>query len=395
MEKPQLRRIDIIPLKGGKVILRDPFGISENTLIIDEELLTLILLMNGNRDLKDLQVEWMRRHGIMLFSDQIEEMVRKLDENYMLNNERFWRKKKEMEEEFRSSAIREPALAGKVYPTDEMELRSYLERILSIGGKEQFNGNALIVPHIDLERGKSVYAKGFSCLEGHECPDVILILGTAHFAEDESYFILTEKDFMTPFGRIKTDKESVRKINELCGVNFCSGEFAFKNEHSVEFPLLFLSFLYGTGFEIIPVLVNSFEKFVELAIEPINDGNLKNFVYALKQVLNGRIFLAVCAADLSHLGPRFGDPAPLGLSELSAMEAIDKAIINRILTGNPSFLFREIETIKNRTKICGFPAIYTLLSILNEQKGRLLSYEYAYSPEDGSVVSFSAIAFEK
>jgi hypothetical protein len=76
------------------------------------------------------------------------------------------------------------------------------------------------------------------------------------------------------------------------------------------------------------------------------------------------------------------------------MEAIDTAIINSIQSGNPSLLFREIETIKNRTRLCGFPPIYTLLSIIENQKGRLISYEYAYSPDDGSAVSFSAIAFE-
>jgi len=394
VDKPQIRKIEIIPLRGGKVILRDPFGISENTLIIDEEFLYLVFLMDGTRDLKDLQVEWMRKYGIMLFSEQIEEFVKKLDENYMLYNERFLKKKREMEEEFRSSEVREPALRGRAYPSDEGELRIYIEKILNLEGSERFNGNALIVPHIDLERGKSVYAKGFSCLKERKCPEIILLIGTAHFAEGESPFILTQKDFSTPFGRIRTDKDSVRRICETCGEDFCEEELAFKNEHSVEFPLLFLSFLYGTDFEIIPLLVNSFDRFVEKGIEPSQEESFKRFFSAVKEVLKGRDFLCICAADLSHLGPRFGDPQPLGISDLSAMEAIDTAIINSIQSGNPSLLFKEIETIKNRTRVCGFPPIYTLLSIIENQKGRLLSYEYAYSPDDGSAVSFSAIAFE-
>jgi AmmeMemoRadiSam system protein B len=394
VDKPQVRKIEILPLRGGKVILRDPFGISENTLIIDEEFLYLIFLMDGTRDLNDLQVEWMRKYGVMLFSEQIEEFIKKLDENYMLNNERFLKKKMEMEEEFRSSDVREPALMGKAYPSDERELRIYIERIMSSWGSEKFNGRALIVPHIDLERGKSVYAKGFSCLKERRCPEIILLIGTAHFAEDEAPFILTMKDFLIPFGRIRTDKNSVKRINDLCGLDLCKEEFAFKNEHSVEFPLLFLSFLYGTGFEVIPLLVNSFDRFVEKGIDPSEDESFKKFFSAVKEVLKGRDFLCICAADLSHLGPRFGDPQPLGISELSAMEAIDTAIINSIQSGNPSLLFREIETIKNRTRVCGFPPIYTLLSIIENQKGRLISYEYAYSPDDGSAVSFSAIAFD-
>lgn len=392
MEKPEVRRLEIIPYTSTQVALRDPLGISENTLIIDRELLYLLFLMDGTRDIREIQADFMRKTGVFLFVDYIEELLRKLDENFMLNNERFRERKSRIEREFLSSDVREPALSGKAYPGEKRELVDFLERVFSLGhGEKKDDGNVLIVPHIDIERGKNVYAKGFSLLRGRTPPEVILLIGTSHFAEDETPFILTEKDFLTPLGRVGTDKEAVRRLSEKAGEELLKGEFAHKNEHSLEFPLLFLSFLFGTDFFIIPVLVNSFDRFLFLNREPLEEENVKRFVEALREVLKGRDFLCVCGADLSHMGPRFGDPEPIGISELSFMEAIDSAVISRIESGSARLLFKEVESTKNRTRICGFPPIYITISIFSEVKGRLISYEYAYSSADTSVVSFSSI----
>ena len=54
-----------------------------------------------------------------------------------------------------------------------------------------------------------------------------------------------------------------------------------------------------------------------------------------------------------------------------------------------SFISQE----RDRRNICGLPAIYTLLQVLEAKEGRLLKYGQAYIRETESVVSFASMGF--
>ena len=60
---------------------------------------------------------------------------------------------------------------------------------------------------------------------------------------------------------------------------------------------------------------------------------------------------------------------------------------------NGDKLFFAISKEHDRKKVCGLPAIYTMLKVMEAKEGRLLKYGQAYTPETQSVVSFASMAF--
>jgi hypothetical protein len=55
--------------------------------------------------------------------------------------------------------------------------------------------------------------------------------------------------------------------------------------------------------------------------------------------------------------------------------------------------FLSIAREKDRRKICGLPAIYSMLNTLDAGEGTLLKYGQAFTPETQSVVTFASLAF--
>jgi AmmeMemoRadiSam system protein B len=78
---------------------------------------------------------------------------------------------------------------------------------------------------------------------------------------------------------------------------------------------------------------------------------------------------------------------------LKQIENEDRSMIETILTGEAEVFFRGIQEERDRRNVCGVPAIYTLLRIIEADNGRLLRYEQAVDRATQSVVSFMAGAF--
>ncbi len=55
--------------------------------------------------------------------------------------------------------------------------------------------------------------------------------------------------------------------------------------------------------------------------------------------------------------------------------------------------FSSIARQRDRRRVCGLPAIYTMLKILETREGKLLKYGQAFTPETQSVVTFASLAF--
>jgi len=57
--------------------------------------------------------------------------------------------------------------------------------------------------------------------------------------------------------------------------------------------------------------------------------------------------------------------------------------------------FESIKKGRDRRRICGLPAIYTMLQTMNAKEGTLLKYDQAFTSETQSVVSFASLAFHE
>ena len=86
-------------------------------------------------------------------------------------------------------------------------------------------------------------------------------------------------------------------------------------EHSIEFQVVFLQYVLGKerSFSIVPILVGSFQDLLERGIDPIDDPEVRRFVEALRlaEAASGKNVAYIGGIDLCHVGPEFGDPAPV------------------------------------------------------------------------------------
>src|SRR5438094_78947 len=84
--------------------------------------------------------------------------------------------------------------------------------------------------------------------------------------------------------------------------------------------------------------------------------------------------LRVAGADLSHVGPRFGDP-PLDPRAKEEIEAIDREALRAAERGDAEGWFASIAAHADSSRICGYAPVYATLRCAAPQAGRLLVYE--------------------
>jgi len=99
----------------------------------------------------------------------------------------------------------------------------------------------------------------------------------------------------------------------------------------------------------------------------------------------------VGAIDLSHVGPRFGDPK-LDERTRAEVEEKDRAALAAAARGDAEGWFQAIAAHDDSTHICGFAPTYLLLRVCEPGAGRLLRYQQSDEP-DGSMVSTAAMVW--
>lgn len=308
-----------------------------------------------------------------------------------------------VQDAFLAAPSRPAFLAGRSYPDDPTELRNFLdEQFLREGGPgHELNGAqtdaphlpGLIVPHIDLHRGGHSYAHGYERM--HQCgrPDTVFIFGVAHMAEPVP-FILTRKDFETPLGTLKTDAECLDRLEEACDWDPYAYELSHRTEHSIEFHALMLAYLYGSDVKIVPILCSMFSDDPYLS-KPAELDSVQKFLAACRECVdspNKRVCV-IAAADLAHVGRRFGDEFDIDESVVKHVAERDTEDLAYVLSMQPEDFFASVMKDDNERKVCGIKCIYAALHTLEGKasKGEALHYGYAHDPA-GGIVSFASIA---
>src|SRR5262249_19672028 len=99
----------------------------------------------------------------------------------------------------------------------------------------------------------------------------------------------------------------------------------------------------------------------------------------------------IAGADLAHLGPRFGDPAPLAPDDLQRVGQEDRAMLAAVEAGDARAFFDVVAADGDRRRICGFSPIYALLRMLPGATGRLTPY--GQWPDPQAVVTYASVVF--
>ena len=404
MDYPKIRAIEAFPVKENLICLRDPLMFSDKMLMVPHNVFFIISLLDGRHSILDIQAEYTRRYGELLFSEKVREIVTRLDDSLFLENDRFRERRANIIDAFKLSEVRKCTHAGSAFAEEPIELKKQLDGILNMqpkafsGDGEQTNVNlkGLIAPHIDLHRGGNCYAFSYRELARVSKADIFVVLGISH-AETERKYVLTKKDFQTPLGTCCTDRALVDSIQQRCSYDFFSDEFVHLNEHSIEFQVLFLQHIFAGHREIkiVPILCASFHTMILNSTTPGQNDEVKEFLAALQEATadHGDDICIVAGVDLSHVGQRFGQDVTITSDLLKEIEEQDHAMLKHVLSGDGESFFRFIQQEKDRRNVCGVSAIYALLSTIVPENTRLLRYEQAVDQTANSVVTFAGMAF--
>lgn len=407
MDYPKLRSINAFPVQdSGQTLLclQDPQNVSEKTLFLSPPLYFIVSLFDGQHSILDIQAEYMRRFGEFLYSEKLQEIVGQLDENFFLEGERFQEALRQKEEGFKKASFREAVFAGKSYEADPGKLRAQLRGYFEgadgpgpLGERKSARGlKGVIAPHIDFHRGGACYAFAHREIWERNASPCFIIFGTAH-TPMENPFCLTRKDFITPLGMLNVDKQLVDAIQSRCSDDLFKDEGIHRGEHSIEFQCVFLRYLFSepASVNIVPILTGSFHEAIEKGVSPTELKPIQQFIDALRESVSslGREVCYIASADLAHMGIQFGDRDGVSEYGLRVISQQDHEMLEYAERIDGEGFFDSISRKKDQRKICGYPAIYSMLKILDAGEGKLLRYDQAFTAETQSVVTFASLGF--
>jgi len=394
--------LEIIPTsyKGSAAILvRDHLGLVDEPVLLQGEAAELFGLLDGRRTVRDLQIALVRsRGGRLVDSGLLEQIIGEFDSAGLLQSLGYETKKTRLLADYARLEVREPSHAGASYPAEPRRLTAYLDAILeqegeAAGGEGHPPVLALVAPHIDLEAGKKVYARAYRALGGLK-PRRIILLGTGHSLED-GVFGLTEKDYVTPLGRVATDREAVRRLRSAGNGCLASSDFPHRREHSIEFELIFLQHVIGSPFRLVPILCGSVSQHLERVPRPAAVPGVAGLLSELRRLREedpaGTLFVA--GVDLSHIGPKFGH-RERAAALLRDAKAHDRALLGAFAAGDAPGFWAESRRVKDRYNVCGMSALAFLLEILSGATGSLLAYDFWMEEATQSAVSFAAAVLD-
>jgi len=190
---------------------------------------------------------------------------------------------------------------------------------------------------------------------------------------------------------VECDLRFVDALAARLGDEAYRAELAHRDEHSIEFAALYLKRRFGDRpLTLVPLLVGGFHALLELGRTPDEVPEIAALVEAVRDTERalGGDTVHVAAVDLSHVGPRFGDPAP-DERVRAETETADRAALAHALAGDAAGWYRAIADADDATRICGWGATYTALRCAAPGAGRLLDYTRS-DEEDASFVSVAA-----
>jgi AmmeMemoRadiSam system protein B len=403
--QPKLRPLEIIPIEHQDEemwLLRDRQGFSSDAAL-PRVFGPLLALFDGTRDVERIIRDYQLRGGEELPVEFVNNFIAQLDEALLLDSPHFAQHQRERMSEWNDNSSRPAAFAGLSYPDDPEDLRHLLNGFfleartlhrstLPEGAKLR----GIVVPHIDFGRGGVVEALAYRPLL-KEHFDTFVVLGIAHSGVHYP-FCATAKDYETPYGPCRTDREFLRELQERVGPRLKAEQWAHKNEHSVEFVAVFLQHLqHLQNAEIVPIICGGFFNEIQSGRSPATNLAIAEFAQALRDVVEmwearGKRVGFIASVDLSHVGTQFGDATPLTERRLQQIETEDRIFLNCIEAGDKDALHEAIAHDNNARNVDAHPAVWTLLAAFPELRGQLLHYAQAHNAHENIVVSFASMA---
>ncbi len=288
--------------------------------------------------------------------------------------------------------IRHSAVAGQFYDANETDLRQTIEKCYT-----DFRGpgnipkvkntnkkiKGIIVPHAGFVFSGAIAAHSYKFLAEHGFADTFIILGPNHTGMGSGVSVMTEGEWMTPFGTTQINETIAKQLRrDIIDMD----ENAHKYEHSIEVQLPFLQFLVGNkNFDFVPVCMGMQDIKTSQEIGTIIANVIKD---------SDEDVVVIASTDFTHAGFNYNSMPPVGMRVDKYAEKQDKLAIEKILKLDSKGLINTVE--KNNITMCGYGPVAALITAtkkLGAKKAELLKYGTSYEVQPGSsCVGYAAIA---
>lgn len=391
-------------------------------VVVSPAVKDLLPLFNGQQSLDDI----VGKIGRGLTREHLEPLVAQLDAAGLLEGPTFDGMLARMREQFDSSVVLPPgstaALADMLVmealgqeATDEQKaaegpkrladaMDKWIDKSLEDQEDPAFDSlpRAIVAPHIDYPRGWINYGRVWGRMRVVDRPDRVIILGTNHFGSGTGV-VGCDKGFSTPLGECPVDADVMSGLRQRLGDKLFEHRYDHEREHSIELQIPWIQHCLGPGPD------GSFCKvFGALVHDPaVNNGesydgsgvSLQAFIDAMREVLAelpGQTLL-ISSADLSHVGPMFGDKQALAGDAQEAVEFRnrvvnqDRELLGMVEQNKPDDLVGMIAWQGNPTRWCSVGNLVATLKIAEPSEVKLLNYAAAMDPQGMGMVSSAAL----
>jgi len=432
--RPKLRRVRGFPVpvktQDGQeqtlLGLADAQQISSKMIATAPAVQTVLPQLDGTKTIDEI----VQAVGRGLTADFLQKLVAQLDDAALIEGPTFEALAAEMQRKFDSAPHLPPGstaqfadalVAQKIgqEATDEQknelgpqEVRAafdaWIDHALAEADDPAFETlpSAVIAPHIDYPRGWINYAQVWGRMRTTERPDRILIMGTNHFGRATGV-CACDKGYETPLGISPVAGDLLealrRELGEGDAAKLMEHRFDHENEHSIELQIPWIQHCLGEadGGEHVPVLG-------VLVHDPtVSDGEsydgaglgYQPFVEAMARALErvGGTTLIVSSADLSHVGPAFGDQQPLANhdnaeAERQRVSQHDRDMLELVGANKPDDLIASMSWQQNPTRWCSIGNMTAAMRLARPETIRMLNYAAAADQQGTAMVTHAAVS---
>ena len=398
---PALRRdLDIMPSpvpdRPG-ILLRDPMRYSDAVLVIPYALASALACFDGQHGELELH-DVLLQHGFLNVARIQQQLIQALQTSAFLEDETYARLRHSRENEFAEAEVREPAHAGSGYPNDlpllNETMHGYIDREQLSDGRATM---AIAAPHVSPFGGWQCYQAAYKSLPRDPGGRTFMVLGTSHYGPPDKFGI-TRKRFRTPLGDALPNTKIIDRLSTRAARAVTEEDYCHSVEHSIEFQVLFLQWLYGPRISIVPILCGSFASSIYGGGKPEQNDDVNRFLGELGEIAGGASgdLTWVLGVDMAHVGRRYGDAKAAHANREHMIEVAERDMVRnqRVAAGDAVGFWELIQQNRDDLRWCGSSPFYTFLRAVTGVRGTLERYEQ-WNIDDASVVSFAGISFTR
>jgi AmmeMemoRadiSam system protein B len=254
---------------------------------------------------------------------------------------------------------------------------------------------AIVAPHVSPFGGIEAYRAAYSALSPSDGERTFVVLGTSHYGAPDRLG-LTRKTFRTPFGDTRTHPGIVDRLANEMGDAAVMEDYCHAVEHSIEFQVIFLQYLFGPAIRVVPVLCGSYAQSIYRGGLPEDEESVRRIFGSLGELAarEGDRLLWVLGIDMAHMGRRYGDPfdAAAERGEMESVALRDRRRMESMESGDARGFWDQVQENQDDLKWCGSSPVYTFLKAVPGARGKLLHYQQ-WNIDERSVVSFAGMSF--